>query len=399
MILTIILVKFYIITILIIINKLLLFFFFSPLMGYRYVAVGNEPFLKSYNGTFNKATLPALQNIDKALKEAGHSQVKGVVPLNADVYDTSNQLPSGGAFRSDIKHLMKSIAKHLQQNKAPFVVNIYPFISLSESTGFPMEFAFFDKNSKALDDDGNQYHNLLDASYDTLAIALKKIGTPNLKIVIGEIGWPTDGNEFATKKNAQAFYYGLFNKLKSKEGTPLFPKVKWDIFLFGWLDEDTKSIDPGYFERHWGIFYYDGKPKFPIDFNNNKKNKWPVGAKGVEYLDRQWCILDKTVTNSKLIKEQEEKACREADCSNMEKGGSCSKLDNMGKTSYAFNQYYQLKMQNEKACDFEGTAMIVKQDPTESSCIFPIQFNSAITLPRGATAIVAGILLAFFALF
>ncbi|KAJ6295188.1 hypothetical protein OIU78_023240 [Salix suchowensis] len=37
----------------------------------RYVAVGNEPFLSTYNGSFLGTTLPALQNIHSALKKAG----------------------------------------------------------------------------------------------------------------------------------------------------------------------------------------------------------------------------------------------------------------------------------------------------------------------------------------
>ncbi|KAI5395705.1 hypothetical protein KIW84_062039 [Lathyrus oleraceus] len=56
----------------------------------RYVAVGNEPFLSTYNGTFEATTLPALQNIQAALTKAGLStRVKLTVPLNADVYISS----------------------------------------------------------------------------------------------------------------------------------------------------------------------------------------------------------------------------------------------------------------------------------------------------------------------
>jgi hypothetical protein len=36
------------------------------------VAVGNEPFLKAYNGSFDHVTVPALKNIQRALDEAGH---------------------------------------------------------------------------------------------------------------------------------------------------------------------------------------------------------------------------------------------------------------------------------------------------------------------------------------
>ena len=53
----------------------------------RYVAVGNESFLESYNGTYLECTLPALRNIQDALNQAGlGSKVKATIPFNADIY-------------------------------------------------------------------------------------------------------------------------------------------------------------------------------------------------------------------------------------------------------------------------------------------------------------------------
>ncbi|KAE8056085.1 hypothetical protein FH972_012883 [Carpinus fangiana] len=57
---------------------------------FRYVAVGNEPFLLTYNGSFVRTTFPALQNAQSALIKAGLSnRVKVIIPLIADV----RQLP------------------------------------------------------------------------------------------------------------------------------------------------------------------------------------------------------------------------------------------------------------------------------------------------------------------
>ncbi|KAI7987305.1 Glucan endo-1,3-beta-glucosidase 5 [Camellia lanceoleosa] len=105
----------------------------------RYVAVGNEPFLATYNGSFLGTTFPALQNIQAALIKAGlGNQVKVTIPLNADVYQTSTTLPSGGDFRPDIHDLMLEIVKFLNDNGGPFTVNIYPFISLYLDSNFPL---------------------------------------------------------------------------------------------------------------------------------------------------------------------------------------------------------------------------------------------------------------------
>lgn len=61
--------------------------------------------------------------------------------------------------------------------------------------------------------------------------------------------------------------------------------------------KNLKSIAPGYFERHWGIYRYDGQPKFPIDFSGEGNEKMPIGAKNVKYLSHQWCVLNEDVKN------------------------------------------------------------------------------------------------------
>ncbi|KAJ7980504.1 Glucan endo-1,3-beta-glucosidase [Quillaja saponaria] len=108
----------------------------------RHVAIGNEPFLKTYGDRFLQTTLPALQNIQAALIKAGLArQVKVTVPLNADVYESDSGVPSGGNFRSDIHDLMISIIKFLNDNAAPLTINIYPFLSLYADPNFPKDYA------------------------------------------------------------------------------------------------------------------------------------------------------------------------------------------------------------------------------------------------------------------
>ena len=95
--------------------------------------MGNEPFLTSYNNSFLNTTFPALANIQNALNEAGvGDSIKATVPLNADVYGSpeTNPVPSAGRFRPDILPQMTQIVQFLGKNKAPFTINIYPFLSL-----------------------------------------------------------------------------------------------------------------------------------------------------------------------------------------------------------------------------------------------------------------------------
>ncbi|GJM98085.1 hypothetical protein PR202_ga15061 [Eleusine coracana subsp. coracana] len=344
----------------------------------KYVAVGNEPFLKAYNGSFMKTTFPALKNIQKALDEAGiGGTVKAVVPLNADVYVSPDDKPSSGAFRPDIDDLMTDIVKFLHDHGAPFVVNIYPFLSLALSDHFPFEFAFFDGGKNIQDKGGISYTNVFDANYDTLVHALKKAGVPNLKIVVGEAGWPTDGDKNANIKLAKRFYDGLMKKLVKNEGTPLRPG-KLEVYLFGLFDEDQKSIAPGDFERHWGILTYDGKPKFPMDLSGQGHDKLLSPVPDVQYLPSQWCVFDdKAKDQSGKLPGNIQYACASGDCTALGYGSSCNGLDEKSNISYAFNMYFQMQDQDVRACDFDGLAKITDKNASTRGCLFPIQIISA----------------------
>lgn len=177
--------------------------------------------MASYNDSFKYTTFPALQNIVKALEEAGHGDIKASIPLNADVYESSSTSPSSGDFRGDIKDLMLDIVAFLKDKGAPFIVNIYPFLSLYQNPDFPENFAFFDGGGKSINDNSHSYNNVFDANFDTLVWALKKNGYGDLKIIVGEIGWPTDGHIQANTKNAKKFYDGLLKKLAANKGTPM----------------------------------------------------------------------------------------------------------------------------------------------------------------------------------
>ncbi|MCD7457685.1 hypothetical protein HAX54_035867 [Datura stramonium] len=337
----------------------------------RYVAVGNEPFLQTYNGTYLHSTLPALRNVQEAINHAGLGpEVKAIVPLNADIYYSpdSNPVPSAGDFRPEVRDLAIQIVQYLNSNDAPFVVNIYPFLSLYENNYFPLEYAFFNGSNKPIKDGDYLYTNVFDANFDTLAWSLKKAGFPDMKIIVGEVGWPTDGNKNANIENAKRFNQGMIQHAQNGEGTPA-RKGKIDIYLFSLIDENTKSIAPGNFERHWGIFEFDGKPKYELDVS-----KRLAAVEGVNYMHKRWCIL-----KPHLLKDEErylaksiDYACSLSDCTALGYGSSCNHLSAQGNASYAFNMYYQFKNQNSLECDFQGLAMVSHKDPSDDKCHFPV---------------------------
>ncbi|KAL0432002.1 UNVERIFIED_CONTAM: Glucan endo-1,3-beta-glucosidase 6 [Sesamum radiatum] len=245
----------------------------------RYVAVGNEPFLETYNGSFLRTTFPALKNVQDALTKAGlRNQVKVTVPLNADVYTTASGLPSGGDFRADIHDFMIPIVKLLSDNAAPFTVNIYPFISLYTDSNFPVEYAFFDGNATPVNDGAVQ---------------------PRLHDISGG------------------------------KGTPMRPGPI-NAYLFSLIDEDQKSIQPGNFERHWGIFKYDGQPKYGLNLGTTSSGTL-VPARNVSYLDSKWCIMKPNARlDDSQVAPSVSYACGLADCTALGYQTSCSNLDARG---------------------------------------------------------------------
>ncbi|XP_058108778.1 glucan endo-1,3-beta-glucosidase 5-like [Magnolia sinica] len=339
----------------------------------RCVAVGNEPFLTTYKGLFLQSTFPALQNIQAALIKAGLGrQVQVTVPLNADVYQTESGLPSGGDFRPEIHTLMTSIIKFLINSGASLTINIYPFLSLYADPHFPIDYAFFSGTPNPIVDGPISYTNVFDANYDTLIWALEKNGFSSVSVIIGEVGWPTDGDRNANIEYAQKFNQGLIDRVLQGKGTPKRPSPP-EIYIFGLIDEDIKSVDPGNFERHWGVFYYDGSIKYSLDLGSGRKL---VGAKGVKYLAREWCVMSPgaSVTDPNVLGGINF-ACTYADCTSLGYGSSCNGLDAMGNASYAFNAYYQTLNQQKGMCSFSNLSVTTRIDPSQKGCRFGIMID------------------------
>nr|GMC97809.1 glucan endo-1,3-beta-glucosidase 8-like [Ipomoea batatas] len=360
----------------------------------KYVAVGNEPFLTSYNNSFINTTFPALQNIQNALNDAGvGDSVKATVPLNADVYNSpeDNAVPSAGRFRQDISEQMNQIVGFLHQNNAPFTVNIYPFLSLYANEHFPVDFAFFDGAANPIVDNGVQYTNVFDANYDTLVSALKAAGYGDMPVLVGEVGWPTEGDRNANVNLAYRFYKGLLPRLAANKGTPLRPGYM-EVYLFGLIDEDIKSIAPGNFERHWGIFRYDGQPKFPMDLTGQGQDKLLAGAQDVKYLPNKWCRLRPDAKDLSKLADNINYACTFSDCTALGYGSSCNGLDANGNASYAFNMYFQVQNQDEFSCNFQGLAMVTDVNISQANCNFSIQIATSFSteLLPGILVLVAG---------
>lgn len=111
-------------------------------------------------------------------------------------------------------------------------------------------------------------------SYD----ALKKM-FPNKLVVIGEIGWPSNGDRFKyadpSVSNEAIFLRTWFNEAK---------KRNIDYYVMEAFDQPWKEALSGRTEAYWGMFNADRQPKFPFTGPVTEDTAWPWKALGASLL-------------------------------------------------------------------------------------------------------------------
>lgn len=158
---------------------------------YRYIAVGDEPFLQDYGGQFDQFVVGAAINIQTALTAANlANKVRVVVPCSSDTFASESGLPSKGHFRPDINKTMIELLTFLNKHRSPFIANISPFLTYRQNKNITLGFTLFKESAHSLNDSHKTYHNSFDLTYDTLVTSLSTAGFPEMEIVVGQIGWP-----------------------------------------------------------------------------------------------------------------------------------------------------------------------------------------------------------------
>ena len=234
---------------------------YSPDVTFKYIAVGNE--IKP-DDELAQYVVPAMQNIHNAIVSANlQDQIKVSTSIDMSLLGNSYP-PSEGSFSDSASSYMASIVTFLANNGAPLLANVYPYFSYIYNTqSISLDYALFNSPNVVVQDGEFGYQNLFDAIMDALYSALEKSGGSNVKIVVSETGWPSEGHSAATVDNASKYYQNLINHVNS--GTPKKPGQAIETYMFAMFDENKKG--PEETERHFGLFHPDQQKKYQISFN------------------------------------------------------------------------------------------------------------------------------------
>ncbi|EFJ14607.1 hypothetical protein SELMODRAFT_234441 [Selaginella moellendorffii] len=236
------------------------------------ILVGNE--VLKFSPHMSTILVPAMQNLYQILRAHDLAdKIKISTPHAMDVLEkNSSSPPSNGMFRQQHVSTMQNLLEFLSISRSFFVLNVYPYFAFREDKGATLsaEFALLQspKNSVTDPNTSFRYSNLLDAQLDAVYAAIEKLGYMNLRIVIGETGWPTAGGFGATMQNAAIFMRNIICRTQDVEGTPARPAYTIQAFVFSMFNEDLKH---NLMEQNFGLFYPNMTKVYPLKFSSDCK--------------------------------------------------------------------------------------------------------------------------------
>ncbi|CAI9760401.1 unnamed protein product [Fraxinus pennsylvanica] len=360
------------------------------------IAVGNEVFVDPKNTTVY--LVPAMKNVYASLSKYNvASNIKVCSPLALSALQSSYP-SSSGSFKSDlIEPVIKPMLSFLKQTDSYLMVNAYPFFAYIANTDtISLDYAMFRDNKGVTDpNNGLVYKSLLEAQIDAVFAAMNALGFNDLKMVVSETGWPSNGDENevgATPVNAAAYNGNLVRRVLTGSGTPLRPDQPLNVYLFALFNENQKTGPTS--ERNYGLFYPNEKKVYDIPLtqeglknqptmNNGSKNQVPAAAApppsgdgSVGNAAETWCVANGEAGEKKL-QDALDYACGQggADCHPIQEGATCYDPNTLeAHASYAFNSYYQKNARKSGTCDFGGAAYLVTQSPKFGNCEFPSRY-------------------------
>ena len=379
---------------------------YYPATNFVTILVGNEIFSDSSLSSTWTQLVPAMQNLYTSLKTRGWSgNIKISTAVALDVLATSYP-PSTGAFRSDIStSVIQPLLSFLSSTYSYFYVNVYPFLAYSSSSSdISLNYALFGANANSVVDGAYTYTNLLDAQLDAVNSATTKLGYGDVRLAVGETGWPTKGDATQTGANivnAEDYNRRLVRKILSTTsvGTPLRPGIFIPTYIFALFNEDLKPGATS--ERNWGLLYPDLTPVYSIDLTgqltDNQYSPSPPAAASPPASNSStpsppppatntsappvlltpasspssgtWCVTNPASDNT-TITDALNYACGTSTsiCSAIQVNQNCYAPNTLDShASWAFNNYYQTYKTAGGSCFFGGAAILTSTDPSKQA--------------------------------
>ncbi|XVE71635.1 hypothetical protein DITRI_Ditri10aG0167100 [Diplodiscus trichospermus] len=344
---------------------------FYPQTKIKYICVGSEV-LFSKNTDWINNLVPAMRSLHYALFKAGIQDVKVTTAHALNIFRRET-LPSLMRFMVGYdQSFFAPILQFHHRTKSPFMVNPYPYFSANLSRR--LNYALFKPNRGVYDKYTRKtYTNMFDALMDSTYSAMKALGYGDVEIVIGETGWPSQGDAsspFATMENAISYNGHLVKEIISGKGTPLMPNRKFETYMFSLFNENQK---PGPLaEKYWGLFKPDLTPTYnigllrseqsvPTPTNPSPATPAPSG--------KSFCVPKIGVSYAQLQSNLDYACGQGIDCTTIQPGGACYEPNTVqAHAAFAMNSYYRTKGESYFTCDFAGTGQITTSDPSYGNC-------------------------------
>ncbi|VVB17350.1 unnamed protein product [Arabis nemorensis] len=337
------------------------------------ILVGNEV-ISTANHLFIRNLVPAIQSLHTALVSVSlHRRIQISTPHSLGILSDSTP-PSSAKFRRGYDtHVLKPLLSFLRTTDSPLVVNPYPFFGYSIDT---LDYALFRPNPGLFDQHSKVlYTNMFDAQLDSVYSAMDRLGYSDVEIVVGEIGWPSEGDEGqigVDVSTAAEFNKNLVARVNSGIGTPLMPNRTFETYIFALFNENLKSGPTS--ERNFGIFRSDLTPVYDIGIlrptvrtsnpENNPRSP-PVGGSS----EKRWCVTKSGAETVALQRNIDYVCGLGLDCRPINENGPCFFPNTVkAHSAYAMNLFYQTMGKHEFDCDFDKTGEITKIDPSYGSC-------------------------------
>ncbi|KAK1356178.1 Glucan endo-1,3-beta-D-glucosidase [Heracleum sosnowskyi] len=348
---------------------------YLPSTNITAISVGSEVLTAIPNAA--PVLVPAMNYLHKALVASNlNYQIKISAPQSMDLIPKPFP-PSTATFNSTWNSTIFQILQFLENTNSYFMLNAYPYHGYIINDGiFPIDYALFRPMTsvKQIVDPNTLFHydSMFDAMVDATYNSIAAFNTSTIPVVVTESGWPWLGGvdePDATVDNAETYNNNLIRRVLNNSGPPSQPTIPINAYIYELFNEDKRSGPVS--KRNWGAFFPNGSSVYPLSLSTSDNS---IGNSSLGF-----CVARPGADSTKL-QSGVSWACGQgqANCTAIQSGQPCYLPDTLqNHASYAYNDYYQKMKSVGGTCDFDGTAITTKNDPSYGSCIFTGSSNSS----------------------